>query len=475
MLITKIFFTKPNSKFLFCKQTIMTILLFVPIGCFCDIFLKILNILKSFRLPNYLTILLVIFLLTSCSNPINRQIIISQPNQNELSAIPQPPVKLTPALSLQTQPSQIIINKKIRIATLLPISGKDKEIGTSILNSIILSLFENDHNNDLELVVFDNKGNPDDTKKAINNIISQNIKIVIGPIFSSNVESISEIAYQNNLTILSLSNNQNLANKKGIFLMGFLPEQQIERLTSYSISTGNNNISIIAPNNQYGFKFSAILKEMVNRKDGNLVSSQFYLNSNKDLERAVAKTLNSYLVSPQAANTKTKDLQPEDKIYSNTIFIPESGIILSKINDLIRKLNTSERPIQIIGSSNWDDISTLNDPNLIGGWFVSAAPAKYSDFEKRYYRTYNKFPPRISSIGYDAVLALLEVIKSSTKRDLLPTDLINYQSSKNGFDGIDGLFRFLPNGLVQRNFAILQIGNGKFEMIDSPNTMFFKY
>jgi ABC-type branched-subunit amino acid transport system substrate-binding protein len=372
-------------------------------------------------------------------------------------------------------PDSTFINSKIRVAAILPISGANKEIGTAVFNSIVLSLFENDKNDDIELVVFDSKNNAQDAKKAINSIVSQNIKIIIGPIFSNNVEAISDIVSKNNITALSISNNQDLANKKGIFLMGFLPEQQIEGLTSYAISNGNNNISIIVPDNQYGLKFSSIAKEMIRRKDGNLISNKFYLDSSKDLEKIVAETINSYLILPQSANKNSTNLQPQDKIYSNTILIPESGIALSKINNLIKKFNTSERPIQIIGSSNWDDISTLNDPNLIGGWFVSASPTKYRDFEKRYYNTYNKFPPRISSIGYDAILALLKVIESSNTKDISPADFINYQSSKNGFNGIDGLFRFLPNGLVQRNFAILQIGNGKFEILESPNTMFFKY
>jgi ABC-type branched-subunit amino acid transport system substrate-binding protein len=257
--------------------------------------------------------------------------------------------------------------------------------------------------------------------------------------------------------------------------MGFLPEQQIERMSSYSISAGKDSFAIIAPNNQYGLKFAEILREMVGRKDGNFIGSQFYTNSSKDLERAVFKALNTNIIPARLKNTNSKNIKDEDKIYANSIFIPESGRTLSKIVALIKKLNVSERPIQIIGSSNWDDISTLNDPNLIGGWFVGADPARYRDFEKRYYKIYNKFPPRISSIGYDSALAIIETLKNSTKRDLSPEDFINYQSSKNGFDGMDGLFRFLPNGIVQRNFAILEIGNGKFEMIDSPNTMFFKY
>ncbi len=417
---------------------------------------------------SFFTILAISFLLTSCGGLINFPA-LQKPSKTESKQIK------APISQRITRSSPAIIQKKIKVATLLPLSGKSKDLGTAMLNSIVLSLFENDKNGDIELVVFDSKENISDTKKAITDIAAQDIKVVIGPIFSSDIEAISSIVAKNEMTILSFSNNQSLSQREGIFLMGFLPEQQIERMSAYSILTGKDSIAIIAPNNQYGLKFSNILREMVNKKDGNFIGSQFYANNSKDLERAVSKILNINAIPERLKNTISKDIKPEERIYANSIFIPESGRTLSKIVALINELNVSERPIQIIGSSNWDDISTLNDPNLIGGWFVGANPTRYRDFEKKYYQIYNKFPPRISSIGYDAAFAVIETVRKSAKRNLSPEDFINYQSSKNGFKGMDGLFRFLPNGIVQRNFAILEIGNGRFDMIDSPTTMFFKY
>ena len=428
---------------------------------------------------SFFTLMAMAFLLSSCGGLMNlsdsRQTNTRQNNSGQTSSPNQPNQSKQPILKDTSNSSPKIIQKKVKVAALLPLSGKNKELGTSMLNSIILSLFENDKDNNIELVVFDSKDGGVDTKKAIGAIVAQNIKTVIGPIFSSDIEAVSSIAADNKMTILSFSNNQDLSQKSGIFLMGFLPEQQIERMSAYAISAGKDNIAIIAPNNQYGVKFSDILKEMVKRKDGNFISSQLYNNSSKDLEMAVAKTLAANMVPDRLNSKNKKNIKAEDRVYANAILIPESGMTLSKIVTLINKLNVNERPIQIIGSSNWDDIATLNDPNLVGGWFAGADPTRYRDFEKRYYQIYNKFPPRISSIGYDAALAVIQTIKQSNKRDLTPNDFINYQSPKNGFEGMDGLFRFLPNGIVQRNFAILEIGNGKFNMIDSPNTMFFKY
>ncbi|MFT6077086.1 MAG: ABC-type branched-subunit amino acid transport system substrate-binding protein [Myxococcota bacterium] len=372
-------------------------------------------------------------------------------------------------ISQPTNTTPKIFKKKVKIAALLPLSGKHQELGTSLLNSITISLFENDRNNDIEIVVFDSSN----IKKSAKDIISQNITTVIGPVFTSNVKSFSKKTIKEDITILSLSNNQDLIDIPNVFLMGFLPEQQIERITSYAISLQKNQFAIIAPRNEYGRRFAEIMDQMVSRKDGIMVTSQLYSNSNKDLERVVSKAVRSYLVTPDIEDSK--ETADEDKFYANTILIPESGAPLAKIVKLIKKYNNNERDIQIIGTSNWDSPKTAEESDLIGGWFTSSDPKEYRNFSKRYQKYYDKLPPRISTIAYDATLAVIVALNRTEKRELSAIDFVNFKSKKNGFVGIDGLFRFLPNGIVQRNYAILEIENGEFEMIDAPNEVFFQY
>jgi hypothetical protein len=88
---------------------------------------------------------------------------------------------------------------------------------------------------------------------------------------------------------------------------------------------------------------------------------------------------------------------------------------------------------------------------------------------------FNKFPPRISSIAYDAVLAISKISQNKNDAKIIFSDFTDFNNdNKNGFDGIDGVFRFLPNGAVQRNLAVLQVGNGKFETLDSSIRKFLK-
>jgi ABC-type branched-subunit amino acid transport system substrate-binding protein len=438
---------------------------------------------KIMTIVNKLFVLLIsAIILTSCSGPwANLKNNRSEPAQKQfdLAKPNTPAVPAAPIFPGVSPPK--IINKKIQIAALLPLSGKNKELGQSLLNSAVVALFENDKNNDLELVIYDVSDSKSDAQKAVKDAAKKNIKIIIGPVFSSSLEEISGTIKSNNMTALSFSNNMDLTNKKGIFLMGLFPEQQIEKAVSYAITTGRDSFSIIAPNNAYGIKVSDILKETVKRKDGNFITSELYLTNPRDLEKIAQRVVNAYIVPARLYEDKgnrkavASAISDHDKIYSKVIFIPESGKMLSRFVAAIKKYNVSEREFQIIGTNQWDNQEVLNDDNLIGAWFPSPDPALYREFERKYYQLYGKFPMRIDSLAYDAIFAICEVINKSKKRELRPEDFVNYDGPKNGFAGIDGLFRFLPNGIVQRNLAMLQIGNGKFEVVDSPSSVFLRY
>ncbi len=370
--------------------------------------------------------------------------------------------------------------KKVQVALFLPFSGKNKELGWSLFDSATLSLFENDQNHNIELILIDAKETPQEAAKAFKEVIERKIKIVIGPIFSTSIEAIEKDARQNHITVISLSNNQQLmgkiSNDGGIFLAGIMPEAQVDKIVGYSLKQGKFTFAIIAPNNSYGQTINSLFKKIIKGRDGDFITSEFYEANGKDLDRVVDRVINSFSIPEHLKTKRDVVITEADRIYPQVIIIPESGKILSRIAATIKRQNKDERDFQLIGTSQWDDISTLNDFNLNGGWFVAPESEKFRNFEKAFYQTYGKFPPRISSIVYDSVAVLADL--ADRKNGQIPTvqDFTGYNNPpKNGFEGIDGLFRFLPNGLVQRNLAVLQVANGHFETLEKPTEQLLKY
>jgi len=416
--------------------------------------------------------LLLVILLFGCQSLTE----ITQAPQASAPIVSQPtrPIDKLDSANLGIQTAQ---EKKIAVALFLPLSGKNKELGLSLANAAVLSLFDNDKNHKIELVLIDSKETPSEAAKAFEQIVNRKIKIVIGPVFSNLIDPIEKAAKDNEISVISLSNNHESAKKinenGGVFIAGMLPEAQVDKIVSYALQQGKSSFAVIAPNSQYGNSITALFKKIVKNRDGNFVAAEFYKNNDKDLERAVNRVVNSFTT---LGGKKGADVSEADRTYPQIIFIPEQGKNLSKIVASIKKQNVDEREFQIIGTSQWDEISTLNDSNLLGAWFAGAQSENFRNFEKIYYQTYNKFPPRISSIAYDSVSVITKLLDE--KDGQIPTikDFIKYGGSpSNGFEGIDGAFRFLPNGLVQRNLAVLQVGRGAFETIAKPNDRFLKY
>lgn len=376
--------------------------------------------------------------------------------------------------------------KKIQVALFLPFSGKYQELGWHLFNAASLAMFENDLNHNIELILVDSKDTAADAKKAFKTIIDRDIKIVIGPVFSSLVEAIERPAKHNAITAISLSNNQELVNKidedGGVFLAGMMPESEIDKIVTYAMEEGKTSFAVIAPSSQYGTIITNLVKKFVKDRDGNFIISEFYQPNSKSLDKVVERAINAFILPPRLTSKKYGKLSKEDaisesdRIYPQVIMIPESGKNLSKIANLINQLNREEREIQLVGTSQWDDISTLNEPNLVGAWFVAPGNEKFRSFEKTYYQSYNQFPPRISSIVYDSVSAISILIDRNQGRVPTVTDFTSYfNPPKNGFEGVDGLFRFLPNGLVQRNLAVLEVEKGRFEVLEKPVEKFLRY
>jgi branched-chain amino acid transport system substrate-binding protein len=361
---------------------------------------------------------------------------------------------------------------KIKVAIFLPFSGVNKDLAQNIANSAVLSLFENDSFHKLELVFIDSKETAIEQQRAFQEIINNNIKLVIGPIYSNNIVNIENMVKEYGITMISLSNNVAMLGKVfnnggGIFVAGILPETQIEKIVNFSIGQNKLNFAVLAPNNQYGKLITEYLKKFTITRNANFITSEFY-NNEKDIDRLAEKLVNAFSLA--VIPKKNQIINEEDKNYPQIILIPESGKILSKAVAAINNKNIKELDLKIIGTNQWDDTLTLQDSNLFSNWFVAPEPKKFQDFEKKYQQMFNSSPKRIASIAYDSILAFSDIV--GNKNEINANSLI---AKSSGFDGIDGLFRFLPNGATQRNLAILQVGVNNFEVIEPASKKFLNY
>jgi len=378
----------------------------------------------------------------------------------------------------------------VKVAVLLPLSGKAKKIGNILLESAQVALFELRKSN-IELLPYDTKGTSFGALNAIKQAAADDVDVVLGPLFSSSTKAVIEVAKLNNLAVLSFSNNQALMNNQNVYLMGFTPEQEIERIVNYSLAEGKYGFAALLPNDKYGAAVSKVLKDTVARKNGKVVKIEYYFKDDTSIESKVKSVLSSYAIpdriyeeyeqEKELNKAKVKEEQvkvefvvnEEDKIYPDTILITDTGKRIAKIVQTINENKKEGTEYQLIGNGKWNNDLILSNSELIGGWFVAPDPDDYKELERKFYGTYGRFPIRIASLSYDAVMIVNEIFnkRQTDTRQAVIDNLEDYK----GFYGIDGPIRFLPNGLVERRFCILEVEEDGVSVIDKSLKDFLDY
>jgi ABC-type branched-subunit amino acid transport system substrate-binding protein len=109
--------------------------------------------------------------------------------------------------------------------------------------------------------------------------------------------------------------------------------------------------------------------------------------------------------------------------------------------------------LQVIGTGLWDDPRIFAEPSVAGGWYPAPDSAGFRAFATRYRARFNQDPVRTATLAYDAVALVAALVKTQGPRRFAPDTLTN----ASGFAGIDGVFRFRPDGTNQRGLAVLRV------------------
>ena len=108
-------------------------------------------------------------------------------------------------LTFSVSNEEVFANEKIKIGLLVPLTGKNSEIGQSIVKSVRLAINKID-NLSIEIIPKDTKSSPDIALRSAKEMANLGIKIVIGPVFNENLIYLDELS---EITFLALTNKNN--------------------------------------------------------------------------------------------------------------------------------------------------------------------------------------------------------------------------------------------------------------------------
>jgi branched-chain amino acid transport system substrate-binding protein len=332
-----------------------------------------------------------------------------------------------------------------KVALLVPLSGANAALGQAILDAAQLALFEMPGDR-LTLVPRDTGGNAAAAAGAARAVIGEGVQLILGPLLAAEVEAVKPIAREAHLNVIAFSTSTDLAGGN-VFLMGFLPRQEVVREVGHARERGLARFAALAPNSPYGHLMADSLHDVASASGATVTRVEFYDPRAGDTTPAVHRLMPGSTASttPDSAASGTPDF--------DALLLPEGGPRLKQIAREVKEAEIGGKPVQLLGSGLWDVADIGSEPALVGGWFAASPPVARQAFEQRYRATYGHDPPRLASLGYDAA-ALAAVLAHGEGGERFSQQAI---LSPNGFTGVDGLFRFTPGGLVQRGLAVLEV------------------
>lgn len=332
-----------------------------------------------------------------------------------------------------------------RVALLLPVTGPDAEVGQSIANATALALADTKVTN-IRMVTYDTGlGVAAATQRAI----ADGNKVIIGPLRGDNVIEVAEIARPSGVPIISFSNDVGVAGQN-VFLLGHLPNQSIERVVLYAKSKGMNRFAGVVASNVYGQRAQSNLTTAVRAAGGILVGIQ---------------ETNGTAASADAAARRLAQLGNID-----AVLIADNGRAAITTVPALRRAGL--RTAKILGTDLWNIDGTLAGSSpLYGAWFASVSDTLYTQYATKYRARFGKAPLRLSSLGYDSVLLVARVARDWRPGTRFP---IGQLTDPQGFIGVDGAFRFNPNGMTDRMLEVQEIQAGKFVTVSAAPSQFAK-
>ena len=329
----------------------------------------------------------------------------------------------------------------VKIALLLPMSasGSTKKVAKAIKQAAELALFDFD-NPSVALVPKDTKGTPDGARLAAESAVQDGAELIIGPLFAQEVRGAADVARRAGVPMIAFSSDQKVAGN-GVYLLSFLAGRDVPRIVSFALSRGKRNFAVLVPQTAYGRIAEAAFAKAVAAGGGSApVRASFPAGSSSGMAGPVKQIANA--------------IKSGQKV--DALFLPAGRSELPSLAPLLASSGVTSANVQFIGTGQWDFPNVGRQAALVGGWYPAPDPKGWSKFAQSYSKTFGGTPPRIASLGYDAMSLAVSLSQNPQGQRYNFSQL----TRDSGFAGVDGLFRLLPDGTSQRGLAILEVAPG---------------
>jgi len=308
-------------------------------------------------------------------------------------------------------PVALLANEKIRIGLLVPLTGKNSEIGQSIIKSTRLAI-NTINNASIEIIPKDTQSNPEVTLAAAKELANSGIKIVIGPVFNESLIYLGELS---ELTFLALTNkNDNFS--KNIINAGINATSQLNAIKKFIELNEIKKTIFLTPD----VSFKNEIEKAISNSKIKTLENYIYNTDPTKLTKQIEK-ITRYEIRKQNLEDEINRLEKSEQSNKELLIerlkkrdtlgsVKFDSVVISDFDESLKSVTTSllytditPKEKYFITLNQWFDESLLKETSSQPLYFPSANKDNYDEFSNEYFEKYNQYPNQLSFLSYDLV------------------------------------------------------------------------
>ena len=347
----------------------------------------------------------------------------------------------------------VVASEKIKIGLLVPMTGKNKDLGQSIIKAVSLAV--KDIDSDLiEIIPKDTATKPNQALRSAFELKEMGVKVVIGPIF---YESITYLDEMKDLTFLSLT-NKTLDLPKNVISAGINSTSQLNTIKKFLEKNNIQRTIFLTPIQDFEFEVKRgiknskikIFKDYVYNSDPTKLTSQIEEITNYKIRKQNLED-EIYRIKKSNEINKEKKIKRLEKRYSlgglnfDAVVIADFDESLKSVATSLLYTDVSPKNKYFITLNQWFDQSLLNETDIQPIYYPSINKNNFNNYKDKFYKEFKEYPSHLTLLSYDLVGLVYYL---SLKTNL--SNLNKLFKKKNSFKGKSGIFDIQNNKINHR-------------------------
>ena len=304
-------------------------------------------------------------------------------------------------------------NKKIlKVGLLAPLTGQYSGLGNSILYSLQLALEELGDKNVFIFPKDSGFNNKEKLNEAIQDIKSEGIKIVIGPIEH---KDFNDVKKYNDLIFISPSNIDPNFNEN-IISIGVSLESQLTALINFIEKQKKKKTVIMYPKNQY----SEFIEKKIKKLNLSKIKTFMY-DSNPEILTGEIEILTNYSQRKKSLELRKKmfedkeddqsirELARLEQLYTlgevdfDSVIIIDFGHNLKSVLTSLVYTDVDQDKVLFTTINQWFEESIFNENTIKNLYYPSVNYEEFKKYNNKYFKKFKSYPNEISILTYDAL------------------------------------------------------------------------